>query len=140
MKNLSKILPMLILVFTLGWSNQAEAQASLSACNTVVGSSCMGTCSPVGVINYNVGPLCPSALVNLCVETTNSSLCPSHIAVAKVYVNGVLTAVQDITATGSTIAFNAPCGANVKVVVKPRLVDPTINCIWFGNVDFVLKK
>ena len=141
MKNFSKVFPMLILVLSITWGMQVQAQPSLSAsCSTVVGSSCVGTCAPVGFISYNVSPPCTALVENLCVETTNSSLCPSHIAIAWVYVNGVLTTRGNITATGSTLGFSAPCGANVQVVVTTRLVNPNIQCVWFGNVDFVLKR
>ncbi len=141
MKNFSTTLTLFVLVFALSWTTQTNAQpSSLAPCSTVVGSSCVGACSPVGIINYNVGPLCPSLVVPLCVETTNSSLCPSHAAIAKVFVNGVLVASGDITATGSSISFSAPCGANVKVVAKTKLVNPIISCVWLGEVDFVLKR
>ena len=143
MKNVSKLfLPMLLVAFTLFCSQQMNAQVLSLPCTAapVVGSTCVGACGPVGVINHTVGPLCTSAVVNLCLNTASSSLCPSHAAFAVVYVNGVIVAFGNVTSAGSTLSFSAPCGSNVRVVSRIRMVNPNINCFWLGEVDLNLHQ
>ena len=140
MKKIIKTIPLFLLAFTLLCTHQANAKVAPYFCNTEVGNSCVGACSPVGEINYTVSAPCTGLNVNLCVKTKSSNLCASHIARANVYVNGVLTASGDITAAGSTISFNAPCGSNVRVLAKLKHVNPHIHCVTFGEVQFALLR
>ena len=133
---------MVLVAFSVICSTQVNAQVISSACTSlpIVGSTCVGACAPSGEIEHQVGPLCTAAVVNLCVNTGSSSLCPSHIAVARVFVDGVLTAAGNVTAAGSTLSFSAPCGSKVKVIVKIKHVNPNIQCIWLGEVNVNLHQ
>ncbi len=139
MKKIKTFFPVLFLSLAfLCTQSNAQVIAPCSAYPSV-GNSCVGSCAPFGVINYTVAP-CSAFVHNFCVVTDNSNLCPSHIAIARVYVNGVAVAGGNITAAGSTISFSAPCGSNITVVAKTKQVNPNIQCIVFGDVNFSLRR
>ncbi|MGD1845820.1 MAG: hypothetical protein ACFB10_10550 [Salibacteraceae bacterium] len=128
--------------FTFLFSQTATAQLVDKSCNffTPVAKECVGECGNPGIINYNVGPLCSSFVENFCVTNEGSNLCPSHDALAFVFVNNVLVATGDITNVGSSVSFQAPCNSQIQVIVvaQPNLSGSL--CVKLGSLGFYLRR
>ncbi len=108
--------------------------------STILAESCVGECSNPGELTYTLSGPCPSLIVPVCLSNISSNLCPSHRAIARVKVNGQFVTQGNITQVGSNIAFSAPCGSTIKVVVYAFDVVPGIECVQLGNLKFALSK
>ncbi len=142
MKNLSKAFVILLVSCMSLISFDANSQISDISCAnwTQVGTTCVGACANVGVINYSV--LCPSDVrgVRFCVRNEATSLCPNTAALVKIYVNGSYVAGGDITPLGSSITFAARCGSTVKVVAYTVYLGGPIQCVWQGQTTVGLRR
>lgn len=134
----------LFFCFSLINLSTADAQISIGpalGCNyPTVATQCAGDCGGNGVITYQYGPLCSAFGSKFCVTNDGSNLCPSHDAIAYVFVNGNFVTSGNITAVGSNVGFKAKCPSQITVVVVPTPNNSGINCVQFGSINFSLRK
>lgn len=130
----------LLMALCFGVNTESQAQIGITPCQTypIVAANCVGACGNPSTLSYTIPPLCSSLVQNLCLTNESSSLCPSYGAKAAIYVNGALAATGNITAVGSSISFQAPCGASVKVKVQASYIGGPL-CVWLGNLNYALR-
>jgi len=121
--------------------NETKAQVVVSACQswTPVASGCVGACANPSFISFTNSP-CTSIVSNFCLTTDASSLCTSHDAYARVFVNGNVVAGGNITTVGSAISFSALCGDNISVIAVASPNGSGISCVWLGDLNYSLRR
>ena len=124
-------------LFLILFGSFASAQCSSFP---IVATECVGTCGSPTEINYTFGPICKVKKKKFCVVNESSSLCPDHIAIAVVFVDGNYVTSGNITAVGSNLQFSAECGSDIKVIASLKYIGGPVVCVWLGNLEYSLRE
>lgn len=133
---MKKFIPLLSLVVALSALSFTSVKAQ---CSIQLGSACVGACGAFDEIIYTVPSITDPAGISLCIKVDNYSLCPTHRAGIRVWINDVPLGKARLTPTFQR-SFNVMPGDVVRIRggIKEVATDPA--CLWLGEVHFSLNR
>lgn len=115
----------------------SNAQISVPPCAAIQDQGCVGACNVWDQLDFTVPNITPVG-PKICLEVTDYSLCGSHVAGAGLFINGVFQ-TRFLLTPGFYREVNVNPGDQIKIVMGTREVDPSISCVWLGEVKLDLS-
>lgn len=130
---MKRLFAVMVLTLLVALSAQAQCGSNVST------SGCVGACGTSYAISYTVTSAdLPSGGVGIfCLLATSNSLCASHNAYATMDRNGGTPQTGNLD-QGAILSFKGRIGDVFNITVNTVLVNPNIDCFWFGETQFAL--